>query len=109
MKKIYIALAAAGMMAYGINAQAADRSGEEVYNAVCKNCHNAPMAKTLKSPELGNKADWAPRIAKGMPALYEVALKGSKVNPAMIARGTCTNCSDGELKAAVDFMVEKSK
>ena len=107
MKKTIIALAAAGMVVFGINAQA--RSGEDIYKTVCKNCHDAPMAAGVMSPELGKKEQWAPRIAKGMDALYEVAFNGSKVNPAMVPRGTCADCTDDELKAAVDYMVEKSK
>ncbi|MCF6354165.1 MAG: c-type cytochrome [Candidatus Polarisedimenticolaceae bacterium] len=107
MKKTIIALAAAGMVVFGMNAQA--RSGEEVYNAVCKNCHDAPMAAAVMSPEVGNKEQWAPRIAKGADALYDVAINGSKVNPAMTPRGTCPDCTDDELKAAVDYMIEKSQ
>jgi len=107
MKKTIIALAAAGMVVFGINAQA--RSGEDVYNAVCKNCHAAPMAASVMAPEVGNKEAWAPRIAKGKDALYEVALHGSKVNPAMVPRGTCPDCSDDDLKHAVDFMIGASK
>lgn len=107
MKKIVIAIAAAGMVAFGMNAQA--RSGEDIVNAVCKNCHMPPVAASVKSPELGNKEQWAPVIAKGMPALYEVAINGSKANPAMVARGTCADCTDDELKAAVDHMVKLSQ
>lgn len=107
MKKIVIALAAAGMVAFAVNTQAA--SGEEIYNQTCKNCHAPAMAKAVKSPALGDKEAWAPRIAKGMDALYDVAINGSKVNPAMVPKGTCAACSDDELKAAVDYMVNASK
>jgi len=107
MKKTIIAMAAAGMVVFGINAQA--RSGEDVFNATCKNCHAAPMAAAVMAPEIGNKDQWAPRIAKGAPALYEVAINGSKVNPAMVPRGTCPDCSDDDLKAAVDYIIGKSK
>lgn len=104
MKKTIIALAAAGMLVFGMNAQA--RTGEEVYKAVCKNCHDAPIAAGVGAPEFGNKAAWAKSIAKGKDALYEVALHGSKNNPAMVARGTCPDCTDDELKHTVDYMVE---
>ncbi len=107
MKKTIIALAAAGMVVFGMNAQA--RSGEEVYKAVCKNCHDAPIAAGVKAPEMGNKEQWAASIVKGKDALYAVALNGSKTNPAMVARGTCADCSDDELKATVDYMVDSNK
>lgn len=106
MKKIVIALAAAGMVAFAVNTQAA--TGEEVYNQTCKNCHDPAMAAAVKSPAIGKKEDWAPRIAKGMDALYKSSLEGVP-GTAMMARGTCPACTDDDLKAAVDYMVEKSK
>lgn len=85
-------------------APAGPRSGKDVFDATCKLCHaNAGMG----APVLGNPADWAPRSAKGMDTLYDSAING--FNGAMPARGTCGNCSDDELKAAVDYMVEGSK
>ena len=83
MKKIVIALAAAGMVAFAVNTQAA--TGEEVYNQTCKNCHDPAMAAAVKSPALGKKEDWAPRIAKGMDALYKSAFEGV-AGTAMMAR-----------------------
>ncbi len=107
MKKLVIALATAGFMTVAFNAQAA--TGEEVYNTTCVNCHGAATAAAVKAPEFGNKEAWAPRIAKGIDALYDTALNGSKVNPAMLPRGTCAACTDDELKAAVDYMVNAAK
>ncbi|PTQ91014.1 c-type cytochrome [Agitococcus lubricus] len=82
---------------------AADRSGEAVYKAVCATCHAAGL---MNAPKLGDKAAWKPRIAQGMPKLYEHALKGIRMMP---AKGTCTNCSDKEIKNAVDYLVSKAK
>lgn len=106
MKKIVIAMAAAALVAFAVNTQA--MTGEEVYNQTCKNCHDPAMAAAVKSPAYGNKEAWAPRIAKGMDALYTSALNGV-AGTAMMARGTCPNCTDDDLKAAVDFMVNASK
>lgn len=106
MKKIVIALAAAGLLATAVTTQAA--TGEEVYQQTCKNCHDPAMAAAVKSPALGNKEDWAPRIAKGMDALYKSSLEGV-AGTAMMARGTCPACTDDDLKAAVDYMVNASK
>lgn len=46
------------------------------------------------------------RLAQGTEALYEHAFKGLRAMP---ARGACVDCSDAELKAAVDYLVEHGK
>lgn len=85
------------------SAASGPRSGEAVFNATCMACHATGAAGAPKS---GDKAAWAPRIAQGKPTLYEHALAGIRGMP---PRGTCANCSDDEIHAAVDYMVEKSK
>ncbi len=81
------------------------RSGEEVFNAACTACHSTGAAG---APKLGDKAAWADRIAKGMDALHQSGLNGVP-GTGMIAKGGCMNCSDEEVMAAVDYMVEHSK
>lgn len=85
------------------SAQAAD--GASAYNTACVACHGSGAAG---APKTGDKAVWKPRIAKGMPALYEVALKG-KPGTAMLPKGGNASLSDAAVKAAVDYMVSQSK
>lgn len=102
MKKFLVASAAALMM---VSATAAMADGKDVYTKSCVACHGSGAAG---APKMGDKAAWAPRIAKGMPALYDVAMKG-KPGTAMLPKGTCAACTDADLKAAVDYMVSQSK
>ena len=81
------------------------RSGEEVYKASCGACHDTPA---LGAPVIGVAADWAPRIAKGIEALYASGINGVP-GTSMMANGTCGNCSEDEIKATVDYMVENSQ
>jgi len=82
----------------------AARSGEAVYNAACMACHATGAGG---APLLGDADAWADRIAKGMDALYESGLQGVP-DTTMMAKGGCMNCSDEEIRAAVDYMVEQS-
>jgi len=82
---------------------AAVRSGEAVYNAACMACHTSGAAG---APKLGDKAAWSPRIAQGSSTLVQHALQGFKGMP---AKGGCTNCSDAEIKAAVEYLTAKAK
>jgi cytochrome c5 len=68
----------------GFELRAADGSGparapEEVYKSVCSACHTAGVAG---APKTGDEAAWAPRIATGLPALVQSALKGKGAMPA---------------------------
>jgi len=85
------------------SAQAADGAG--TYNSTCVGCHGSGAAG---APKTGDKAAWKARIAKGNAALYNTALKG-KPGTAMLPKGGNASLSDAAVKAAVDYMVSKSK
>jgi cytochrome c5 len=88
-------------------APAADLGGEEVYDMACVACHGAGVAG---APKFGDKAAWAPRIAKGNDTLNEHGIKGFQ-GPAgfMPAKGGRTDLSDQSIINAVEFMVAGSK
>ena len=77
---------------------------ETVYNTYCVACHATGVAE---SPILGDVAAWSERIAKGMDTLYSSGING--LGALMPAKGTCMSCSDEDIKATVDYMVEKSQ
>lgn len=79
------------------------RSAEEIYQSKCSTCHTSGAAG---APKLGDAAAWEPRIAKGMDTLHANAINGFLGMP---AKGLCGDCSDAELEATVDYMVEHSK
>ena len=87
-------LAAAGM---------ASADGKKIYDTKCFACHNTGVAN---SPKLGDKAAWESRIATGMDAMLATAIKGKGAMP---PKGTCMDCSDDDLKAAIQYMVDAVK
>jgi cytochrome c5 len=74
------------------------------YNKSCATCHAAGVAG---APKLGSGEDWSARIAKGKDVLYQSAIDG--LPPAMPAKGMCFACSDDDLRALVDYMIESSQ
>ena len=80
-------------------APGAAKSGEEVYNQFCFVCHATGVSD---APLFADSEAWAPRVAKGMETLMASSLNGLGMMPAM---GTCMNCSDKEMQAAIDFML----
>ena len=78
-------------------------TGEDVYKKFCFVCHQSGVAN---APKLGDKAAWEPRIATGMDSLLAVSKKGKGAMPPM---GTCMDCSDEDLKAVIQYIVDNSK
>jgi cytochrome c5 len=79
--------------------------GEATYNGACMACHSTGAGG---APMVGNEEAWAPRIAKGMDALYNSGLNGV-AGGAMLAKGGRADLSDAAVKAAVDYMVSNSQ
>lgn len=87
--------------------EAANDAGKKVFGATCSLCHASGAAG---APVFGNKADWGPRIAQGMDVLYKHALEGfTGAKGTMPARGGNPKLTDDEVKAAVNYMVDKAK
>ena len=101
MKTLFGLMAVASLFA--LQPAMAASKGEDTYKKACMNCHAQGMAG---SPMTGDKAAWKDRIKTGKPALYASALKGKGAMP---AKGGQTALSDADVKAAVDYMISKSK
>ncbi len=53
---------------------------------------------------LGNKEAWQSRIDQGMDVIMHSVINGKGAMP---PRGTCAECSDDDLRAAVQYMISK--
>lgn len=88
----------------GSEPDVAEHPGKAVYQRYCYACHQAGIAD---APKFGDKPAWAPRLAQ--PRAELVANVKNGMTPGMPPRGGCTTCTDGELEAAVDFMVLRAQ
>ena len=83
------------------------RDGQQVYQAACGACHDPGIAG---SPKLGDKGQWAKRIAKGADTLYANAINGIQGSGGVMPpKGGNMALSDAEVGAAVDYIVARSK
>lgn len=80
------------------NAPKVEKSGEEVFNAVCTACHTSGA---LNAPKFGDKGDWGKRNAQGYETLVKHAIEGIRAMP---ARGGAAGLSDLEVQRAVAYM-----
>lgn len=91
----------------GAAASAPARDGQQVYQTACFACHDAGIAG---APKLGDKGQWSKRVAKGVATLYASAVNGMQGSAgAMPAKGGNPALSDAEVKAAVDYILARSK
>lgn len=79
-----------------------EQTGAEVVKAACAACHAAGV---LGSPKIGDKAQWAPRIAQGYATLTKHAIEGIRSMP---ARGGNADLTDDEVADAVAEMANAS-
>jgi cytochrome c5 len=100
--KLTTSLAIAASLVAFSGAASADK-GKEIYDTKCFTCHASGVAG---APKFGDKAAWAPRIETGMDSLLAVSIKGKGAMP---PKGTCMDCSDEDLKAAIQYIVDNSK
>lgn len=77
--------------------------GEQIYRKACAFCHDRG---TAGAPKLGDAQAWAPRIAQGNEVLYTNSIKGIRAMP---PKGGNPTLSEADVKAAVDFLVARSR
>ena len=77
-------------------------TGEEVFQAVCKTCHEAGIAGAHK---FGDKAAWAKVIAQGPALTFQHAIAGIRAMP---PKGGNADLSDAEVQRGVVYMVNKA-
>lgn len=81
-------------------------TGEKIYKSTCSICHKSGLRG---APRMGSRQDWESRLAQDKEILYDHAIngyRGKKGN--MPSRGSNTKLSVGEVKASVDYMIERA-
>jgi cytochrome c5 len=83
----------------------ADIDGQAVYNRACTACHGIGVAG---APRTGDTGAWAARVEKGYDTLLRHSIEGFQGDTGfMPARGGNPRLSDGEVAAALDYMLEQ--
>jgi cytochrome c5 len=77
----------------------APRAPDAILNQYCNVCH---LTGWNGAPLSGDVNDWQPRLSTGFDALFKNAKQGLNSMPPM---GTCQDCSDDELQAAIRKML----
>ncbi|SMY36867.1 c-type cytochrome [Photobacterium andalusiense] len=78
------------------------RTGQAIYDQYCASCHNSGL---MGAPKKGDADDWAARVSQGDAVLAKHAIEGFNAMP---AKGTCMDCSDDEIVAAINYMIKSN-
>ena len=76
------------------------RSGEQIFGQFCTACHTTGL---LGAPKKDDKATWTARMKElgGFDKLLTHAINGIGSMP---PKGTCMDCSDDEIRSAIEYM-----
>jgi cytochrome c5 len=77
-------------------------SGQEIYDAACKACHETGVSN---APRVGDKAGWAPLIKEGLTELTADAIKGKGAMPPKGGRPELTR---NDISRAIVYMANRS-
>lgn len=76
------------------------KPGQVVYENHCIVCHRDGLAG---APKFHNEKEWKPRLSgRTIDDLVASSIKGLNAMP---AKGTCNECSDADLKNAIQYML----
>ena len=78
---------------------------EQKYMASCFACHSTGAAGAPKVGD-GMAVEWGPRLEKGRDAMVANTVNGLNTMP---AKGLCFDCTDDDLRAIVEYMIETSQ
>ncbi|MDP3422048.1 MAG: c-type cytochrome [Thiobacillus sp.] len=92
----------AKLVALDANAPRVEKSGQEVYVAVCASCHDSGA---LGAPKFDARGDWAARLGQGYDTLVKHAIEGLRQMP---ARGGDSDLSDIEMARAVAYLANSA-
>ena len=79
-------------------------NAQQKYMASCFACHSTGAAGAPKVGA-GMSAEWESRLEKGLDTVVQNAINGINTMP---AKGLCFDCTDEDLRAIVEYMIESS-
>ena len=97
MKKI-LAPVVVGLM---LGSSVALAEVEAIVDRHCQACHDAGLAG---APKMDDAENWAPRLESGVDAMTQTVITGKGSMP---PKGTCFNCTEEQLRAAVEVMIDR--
>jgi cytochrome c5 len=85
----------------------AAEDGAKVFEEACASCHTGGIGGWMSgAPDMDDADDWEGVLEKGTEALTLATITGIGEMPPM---GKCETCTEEQIGAAVEYMVEQLK
>lgn len=78
------------------------QAGKKIFKEFCAACHSQQPRIDIKAPHIGDKNAWEIRRKWGVDNLLKITIEGVGAMP---ARGGCFECSDEQLKQAIEYIL----
>jgi cytochrome c5 len=85
-----------------VSAAETQRPGADIYRNFCAVCHSGGWQG---APVANDGSEWSARVSAGADAMFKNVKQGLNAMPAM---GTCTDCTDEELRSAIAEMLPQN-
>lgn len=79
-------------------------AGQKIFKGYCGHCHEKDPMIPLGAPKIGDHRLWTVIQKQGIKKLVSLTVNGYGRMP---ARGGCFECSDAQLKQAIQYIIEK--
>ncbi len=76
-------------------------AGRKIFKEFCAACHDKKPLIDINAPRKGDKKTWENLRRRGMDQLLKITIQGIKAMP---ARGGCFECSDEQLREAIEYL-----
>ncbi len=80
-------------------------AGRKIFIEFCSACHGKIPTIDLPAPRIGDKRIWQAYKKIGLPELLKMTINGKGAMP---ARGGCFECSDDQLREAINYILTQS-
>jgi cytochrome c5 len=79
--------------------------GQAIVKHFCASCHAPHPLISIGAPRIGHPQDWVQRLKQSPAILWQHTSEGYHAMP---ARGGCFECSDEQLKKAIEVLTNTS-
>ena len=82
-------------------------AGQQIFEENCARCHDSFFGGFFGgAPRIGKQKAWKDIIPEGKNSMLQNTIDGKG---RMKKRGGCEDCSDDDLRAAIDYIIEQSQ
>jgi cytochrome c5 len=81
-------------------------AGRKIFKEFCASCHSQQPLIDVPAPRIGDKKAWGKLRKIGIDNLLKITTSGVAAMP---ARGGCFECSDDQLRQAIQYILQESR